>query len=198
MLLDYAEKFMMLNRDSSYVVFSGTHLCLRIVCEGMLGIWREKLEGGAKGEVWKGIEISRLRQILKESHTVLSNLRSLYVVADATLLVTLSPFFSSIDCLTANRFLYFPSFASQYNRGVRAKLEGDEKKAKETLNKGLIVSQRLNLRLEEGLFLLELAFLEPYPVAEKILQACDIIESTGAKYHLSFARKRLPLQDIIV
>ena len=167
----HAEKSVSLNRNSSYIIFSGTHICLRLLCEAAAGIWRDLLAGGAAAEAWKGIEVERPRTILKESIAVLQNLNKLYVVVEATLL---------------------------YYKGVMSKLEGDHVRAKRILERGLAVSRKLNLRLEEGLFVLELCLLDPQPKLEQLIHACDIIESTGSNYYLSLARRYLNLDSIFV
>jgi len=243
MALEYAEQFVALNRHSSFVIFSGTHICIKVIAEAICCIWREKISHSASNlsclcsastitdsslsyaqndyiaatttvtsdyhlssstsfidldsagtpisppsspvvsglgcshgnreqeNPWKTVEIARLREVMSEVVSILNQLCTIYVVAEATLL------------------LY---------KGIRAKLEGESKKAKALLTKGLGVSQKLNLRLEEGLFLLELTLMEPSPSIESLVHACDIIESTGANYHAMMARKYANLQHHLV
>ena len=159
--VDQAERCVVESRDTPYIIFSGTHLCLKLLCEATLGIWRDIQAGGKAAEPWKDINVDRLKRILKESISILKKLSTLYVVAEATHL---------------------------YYSGVQARLEGDRPRAVNFLERGLVVSRKLNLKLEEALCMLELCLAEDQPKLEKLLHACDLIEATGWMHHYRIAR----------
>jgi len=160
--IEYAQRTVHLSHDMSYVFFSAIHFSLKVVCESLISIWRDKLDTDEKAEIWANISIARIQSLLKDALVELSRIHGIYYVAGSTIL---------------------------YYKGMQAKFERDTQNAEKFFREGLKVAKRAKLTLDEGLYTLELAQLESPPKFDQLFQATEIIEKTGAYYHLSIARR---------